>query len=93
MATLSLRHRVAVIRERFHVPKFSHTFLRALYKKANVKYRRPKYQYRAKMEKSFEIIQKQHEFSKSLVKMLIVGKNVVYVDETSFNLWSIPRIL
>ena len=90
MAHLSLRERVSVIRNKFDMPKFTHSTLRSIYLRNNAKFRSPRYQYAAKYEKSVELVAQQQNYSREITSRLINHHQIVYIDETSFNMWQRP---
>ena len=89
MAHLSLRERVSIIRNKYNMPTFSDSTLRTIYLRRNVKFRCPRYQYAAKYEKSMELVQQQN-YSREITRRLIDHHHIVYIDETSFNMWQRP---
>jgi hypothetical protein len=90
MRHLSLVQRVEVIKERFSFSKLAPSTLFNLYKKHKIKYRKPKYSYLSKMRKADQIKVKQKKFVEKVTRLRMSEELIVYIDETTFNVWQIP---
>ena len=76
------------MREKFNLPSFGPTTLRDYYLREKVRYRKPQFSYGSKERNLREISDKQQVFCKELASILMEGKEeVIYIDETTFNLW------
>ena len=63
-----------------------------IYKEFGAKYVKPKIVYRSKHEKQRELQLKQQEFSMEIANFMMHSPEIeiIYIDETSFNLWQAP---
>jgi hypothetical protein len=83
-AHLSLQHRVLLIEKKFGI-KIRGQTLANLYKKHKVGYIKPQYAYCRKMQKKNEIAEDQVKTVMDIAQMMHAGKQVIYIDETSFH--------
>lgn len=91
MTHLSLIQRTEVIKENFRLEKFVPSTLFWLYKKAKINYSVAKYSYIAKLRKKERIMKQQKEFSLLVSRLRMQRNLVIYIDETKFNVWQIPK--
>lgn len=83
--------RAALIREKFHLDHFTYGGLAEYYRRLGVTYRKPQIIYRYKERNQATIVSKQKEFATRLALALKDGlAEVLYIDETTFNLWQSP---
>lgn len=90
MAHLPLRGRCELIKSRFGFDKFSANLLRRIYLRHGVRYLKAAFSYQRKEVQHREICDKQVAVSRDLAEMMMLGKRVIYVDETSFHQWMVP---
>jgi transposase len=83
-AHLSLQHRVMLIEKKFGI-KISIQTLSTLYKKHKIGYIKPQYAYCRKMQKKNEIAEDQVKTVMDIAQLMHAGKQVIYIDETSFH--------
>ena len=89
---LSLAQRAEVLRRDMNLPNLSAMTVWRVYQELGAKFIKPKIVYRSKNERQKELCEKQQQFSSELIKTMIDFPKVeiVYVDETTFNLWQAP---
>jgi transposase len=89
---LSLAQRAEVLRRDMKLPNLSAMTVWRVYQELGAKFIKPKIVYRSKNERQKELCEKQQQFSSELIKTMIDFPKVeiVYVDETTFNLWQAP---
>ena len=89
MAHLSLRDRLPIIMKHLGLPSFSEMTLWNYYKKNGIGFKRPDYKYWKSLAEERELRQKQLEFAGELGTILKdeAYDEVIYIDETTFNLW------
>ena len=88
---LTLFERARRVREKYSLANFSPYTLRNYYHRENVRYRKPEFAYGHKDRNQRQISDEQQLFSKALSRVLMKGEEeVVYIDETTFNLWQQP---
>ena len=89
---LPLRIRAKIIRTRFNLKSFSQNTLRDYYLRRKVRFRRPTYDYQQKHTRAAELQLQQQQFIKELGTCMKEGKReILYVDESTFNLWQYPN--
>ena len=89
MSHLSLRERAVIIKERFELDTFDWSTLRAYYLRNRISFRKPNYKYIQRYQKEVEIKQQQLAFVEELSAVIKdeQHKEIVYLDETTFNMW------
>ena len=89
---LSLAQRAEVLRRDMNLVNLSEMTVWRVYQELGAKFIKPKIVYRSKNERQKELCEKQQQFSSELIKTMIDFPKVeiVYVDETTFNLWQAP---
>jgi transposase len=89
MRHLSLAQRAEVIRERLNLPSLSAMSVSKIYRECGARYQKPQVIYRSKGERQFELLHQQKQFSQEITRTLMLEPEVdiVYIDETTFNLW------
>jgi hypothetical protein len=61
-----------------------------LYKKYKISYRKPQYSYSRKLANKNDIFEQQQKISKEMGELIVKGRLLIYVDESTFNLWQTP---
>ena len=61
-----------------------------LYKKHKISYRKPQYSYYRKLANKDQVFQQQQKISKEMGELIVKGRHLIYVDESTFNLWQTP---
>ena len=63
-----------------------------VYREFGAKYIKPKIVYRSKYERQIELMAQQQQFSQAILRNIMHCPEVeiVYIDETTFNLWQAP---
>jgi hypothetical protein len=89
MAALSLEYRAKEIREHFQLKSFSSMSVIKLYKKHKISYRKPQYSYYRKLANKDQVFQQQ-KISKEMGELIVKGRHLINVDESTFNLWQTP---
>jgi hypothetical protein len=81
-----------LLKDELNLEKLSRSTVWRCYKEFGAKYVKPKIVYKSKMEREALICQQQQHFSQEIIRIIMHCKQVeiVYVDETSFNLWQTP---
>ena len=81
-----------MVKRKFHITeKFDLSTLRKYYLRLGVRYRKLSYDYQQKTQRAAEIQLKQKEFVHNLtICMMEQRREIIYIDETTFNLWQIP---
>ena len=88
---LSLEQRAALLREKYGLKSLHATTLWKYYHDEKVTYRKPQFSYGTKEKNQRAILEHQQEFSRTLTTMMIRQEHeIVYIDETTFNLWQQP---
>ena len=89
---LNLTQRAQVIKEKLQLPKLSASTIWRVYGEFGTKYIKPKIVYRSKNERSKELCAQQQQFSQEILRLIMHCPDVeiVYIDETTFNLWQAP---
>ena len=78
-----------MIEEKFGV-KIHKTTLGTFYREHKVSCRKPQYIYYRKQTKQEELIQEQKRVAFEIADLMMKGKQIVYVDESSFHRWLRP---
>jgi hypothetical protein len=81
--------RAAILRERFDIPAMTGKGLRNYYLRAGIRYTKPNYKFWKLNAELIDLKPKQMEFVKDLGTIMQGNyyDEVIYVDETTFNLW------
>lgn len=87
MAHLSMMDRVQLLRQMFRLRKLAKSTLHRIYKLNKISYRKANYCYQTKYKRRKEIQEKQNTFSLAVIRHLMTNKRVIFLDETTFNLW------
>ena len=61
-----------------------------LYKMHKISYRKPQYAYQRKLANMVSLKTKQFEVSKQMAELIVKGRHLIYIDESTFNLWQTP---
>jgi len=80
-----------LLHRRFPEVNISQPTLTRYYKSLRITYRKAKYQYIQKEMKKEKILEEQQEFAIKLVQLLCEKERVLYLDETSVNVWQYPQ--
>ena len=67
------------------------TTLSLFYRKHKVTFRKPQYTYRRKEKQAKNLINEQKSVAFEIVALMMKGKNIVYVDESTFHRWLVPK--
>jgi hypothetical protein len=89
MVHLSLKKRAMIVRDKFNLQTFDAMTLRRYYIKFKVKYIRPNYTYWKSFAEKNSLKEKQLEFVQQIGDAIHGSyyDEIVYIDETTFNLW------
>ena len=92
MRHLSLIQRAEALKYRLGLEELSASTVWRCYQEFGAKYIKPKIVDRSKNERQAELCAKQQEFTQEIVRLTMNCPNVeiVYIDETTFNLWQSP---
>ena len=92
MRHLSLIQRAEALKQRLGLKKLSPSTVWRCYKEFGAKYIKPKVVYRSKNERQQELCSLQQRFSQEVLRLIMHEPDVeiVYIDETSFNIWQSP---
>ena len=71
--------------------KLHYTTLSTFYRNNKITCRKPQYQYGRKETLQQEIIKDQKLVAFQMAELIKKGKQVIYVDESTFNHWLVPR--
>ena len=71
--------------------KIHYTTLSNFYRRNKVTCRKPQYQYGRKEILQLEIAKDQKLVAFQMAELIQKGKQVIYVDESNFNHWLVPR--
>jgi len=71
--------------------KIHYTTLSNFYRRNKVTCRKPQYQYGRKEIMQLEIAKDQKLVAFQMAELIKKGKQVIYVDESTFNHWLVPR--
>ena len=88
-ASYSLSYRVLKIEQMFNV-KIHYTTLSTFYRKHKVTCRKPQYTYLRKLKKKDELIKDQKSVAFEMAELIMKGKQIVYVDDSTFHRWLLP---
>ena len=81
--------RVLKIEQMFGV-RIHYTTLSLFYRQHRVTCRKPQYTYMRKQKKQKELIDEQKSAAFEIAELIMKGKQIVYVDESSFHRWLVP---
>ena len=86
---LNLEQRAEAIKRERNLPKLSGMTVWRVYREFGAKYIKPKIVYRSKNERQIELMAQQQQFSQAILRTIMHCPEVeiVYIDETTFNLW------
>lgn len=90
-AHMSLRERALYYQQQFGAPLVAASTLARLFKRNGISYRSARYSYVKKGERQAELQAKQQEFAQVLTGWMHQGREVVFLDETSFHRWQSLR--
>jgi hypothetical protein len=92
MRHLGLYQRAAVLKQHWQMESLSHMTVSNYYRRLGVTFKKPQIVYYNKKQKEREIGDLQQDYCKKIVKKMMhdPGLEIIYVDETSFNLWQSP---
>ena len=91
MRHLSLVQRAEELRQQWRLPTLGKETLRRYYLRLGVHFKKPPHFYDTKTMQAAFILKHQQEFSRNLTSILMAQqREVIYVDETTFNLWMTP---
>ena len=91
MATLSLDQRAQAIKQKYQLKSFCSMSVSKLYKRYKISYRKPQYSYYRKQANQNQIYQQQQKICKEMGELIVKGRHIIYVDESTFNLWQTPN--
>ncbi len=91
MRHLSLAQRAHNLKRFWDLRSFGTETLRKYYLRLGVRFKKPPLYYDTKNLNAAFILSQQQEFSRNLASILMEQeKEVIYIDETTFNLWQTP---
>ncbi len=91
MRHLSLAQRAHNLKRFWDLRSFGTETLRKYYLRLGVRFKKPPLYYDTKNLNAGFILNQQQEFSRNLTSILMEQeKEVIYIDETTFNLWQTP---
>jgi transposase len=87
----SLRYRCSKILQLFGY-KIEARQLTRIYKRMGITYQRTKTVYKASLKRQDFRLTERKLFARKLTSLMIQGKPIIFADESSYNLWTRPRI-